>query len=186
MSLDEILWCGNSNETSFAVSSHGAIQTHPMESHNNFPGEEGVKGQIFKIRMRLYFTGRCRVPWRGAEGGRWQVTPIKLLGGGGGNCAWIFSRITHYHKGSLGLSHTGILCFEVAHIMNLNFLLMYFVELHRCMNFKPGKFVWIPSFSGWKLSRNTMKWLRDWRPKSGHCWRSYKWYLYFYLHGHSI
>ena len=62
-------------------------------------------------------------------------------GGGGENCAWIFSRITHYHKGSLGLSHTGILCFEVAHIMNLNFLLMYFVESYRCMNFKLGKFV---------------------------------------------
>ena len=64
-------------------------------------------------------------------GGRLQVRPIKLHGEG--NCAWIFSRITHYHKGSLGLSHTGILCFEVAHIMNLNFLLMYFVELYRCM-----------------------------------------------------
>ena len=61
--------CGVANETSFAVSSHGAIQTHTMESHNNFLGEEGVKGQIFKMRMRLYFIGRCRVPWRGAEGG---------------------------------------------------------------------------------------------------------------------
>ena len=54
-------------------------------------------------------------------------------GGGGGNFEWIFYRITHYHKGTLGQSHTGILCFEVAHIMNLNFLLMYFVELYRCM-----------------------------------------------------
>ena len=65
----------------------------------------------------------------------------KTAWGGGGGGACIFSRVTHYHKGSLGLSHTGILCFEVAYIMNLNFLLMYFVELHRCMNFKLGKFV---------------------------------------------
>ena len=121
MSLDEILWCGNSNETSFAVSSHGAVQTHTMESHNNFPREEGVKGQIFKIRMRPYFTGRCRVPWRGVTG-----RTSKTAWGGGGAC--IFSRITHYHKGSLGLSHTGILCFEVAHIMNLSFLLMYLLS----------------------------------------------------------
>ena len=82
MSLDEILWCGNSNETSFAVAPHGAIQTHTMESHNNFPGEEGVKGQIFKIRMRLYFTGRCRVPWRGGEGAVTGQTN-KTAGGGG-------------------------------------------------------------------------------------------------------
>ena len=46
---------------------------------NNFPREEGVKGQIFKIRMRPYFTGRCRVPWRGVTG----RTSKTALGGGG-------------------------------------------------------------------------------------------------------
>ena len=67
------------------------------------------------------------MPWKGVTG---QTSKTALGRGGGG--AYIFSRITHYHKASLGLSHTGILCFEVAHIMNLNFLLLYFVELYRC------------------------------------------------------
>ena len=141
MSLDEILWCGCSNETSFAVSSHGAIQTHTMESHNNFPGEEGVKGQIFKMRMRLYFTGldvEC-------HGGGWRVELVKLHGGGGGivHGAWIFSRVTHYHKGSLGLSHMWNMCFEVAHIMNWNFLVMYLLSYidAKCKVFGSLRFV---------------------------------------------
>ena len=131
-----------------------------------FRGRRVSKGKFLKWGWGYILLEDVECHGGGRRGGRWQVRPIKLLGGGGGNCAWIFSRITHYHKGSLGLSHTGILCFEVAHIMNLNFLLMYFVELYRCM------FVWIPSFSGWKLSRSTMKWLRDWKPKNGHCWHS--------------
>ena len=64
------------------------------------------------------------------HGGGWQVELVKLHWGGGGivHGAWIFSRVTHYHKGSLGLSHMWNMCFEVAHIMNWNFLVMYLLS----------------------------------------------------------